>query len=453
MRSTLPKVLHRVGGRTFLETVLEKAESLPPSQIVVVLGASRGQIEPLLAGRQVAIVAQDPARGTGDAVRQALPSLESAQAPVLILSGDLPLVRVETLRALLERQREARLDLALLSFRPPDVQGMDRVLRDRSGRVRKIRQAGGAGPRETRSTEANAGIYCFRPDALRRALSHLIENPISGEIELFDVVEILVRRGGRVEAVEASDWREAWGVDTRRQLAGAEEIEHRRGIDRALDAGATLIDPSTTRIGPLVTVEPDTVIHPFVLLEGRTVLSSGCEIQAFTRINDSHVAPLAVIGPHCDVEGARIGKRARVGPFARLRPGTVLEEDVRVGNFVETKEAVLGPGVKALHHSYLGDTEIGAQANIGAGVITCNYDGRTKNRTVIGAGAFVGSDSQLIAPVTVGEGAYVGAGSTITQDVPPGALALSRVPQKNDEGWVERRREKPVRKREGGENR
>jgi bifunctional UDP-N-acetylglucosamine pyrophosphorylase/glucosamine-1-phosphate N-acetyltransferase len=202
------------------------------------------------------------------------------------------------------------------------------------------------------------------------------------------------------------------------------------------------MDPGSARIGPLVKVEPDVVIHPFVFIEGRTVLRAGCEVHSFTRVADSDVGANVVVGPHCDVEGAIIGPRCRVGPFARLRPGTVLEQDVRVGNFVETKEAVLRRGVKALHLSYLGDTEIGADANIGAGVITCNYDGEKKHRTSIGRGAFIGSDSQLVAPVTVGDGAYVGAGSTITRDVPADSLALSRIPQKSIEGWAARRRKK-----------
>jgi bifunctional UDP-N-acetylglucosamine pyrophosphorylase/glucosamine-1-phosphate N-acetyltransferase len=336
-----------------------------------------------------------------------------------------------------ERQRQEPLDAVVLSFRPPDPATLNRILRDSRGRVRGIARA--AAVKGARLVEASAGIYCFRRSALEAALSGLRVNRVSGELELADTVEKLARRSGRVEAI-GIDWREAWIIQTRRDLAAAEEIIHRRGIERALDSGVTLLDPSTTRIGPDVALEPDTVVHPFVILEGKTTVSSGCEIFSFTRVADSRIAPLAVIGPHCDIEGARIGERARIGPFARLRPGTVLEQDVRVGNFVETKEALLKQGVKALHLSYLGDTEIGAAANIGAGVITCNYDGRVKNRTVVGAGAFVGSDTQLVAPVTVGEGAYIGAGSTITEDVPAGALSLSRVPQKNKEGWVAKKR-------------
>jgi bifunctional UDP-N-acetylglucosamine pyrophosphorylase/glucosamine-1-phosphate N-acetyltransferase len=392
LRSSTAAVLHRVGGRTLLETVLEAAEGLSPAKIIVVLGPARREIQEMLAGRAVTLVVQDPPAGTGDAARRALAALPRSAGPVLILSGDVPLLRMETLRALLDRQRRGPLGLVFLS-------------------------------------------------ALRSGLARLSKT-LSREADLTELVAILTEGREDVAAVEAEDWREAWSIRTRRDLAAAEEIARRRAVERALDAGATIVDPNSTRIGPWVEVEPDVVIHPFVALEGHCVIREGCEVFSFTRVADSVLEPRAAVGPHCDIEGAKIGARSRVGPFARLRPGTVLEEDVRVGNFVETKKTVLKRGVKALHLSYLGDAEIGADTNIGAGTITCNYDGEKKHRTTIGQKAFIGSDSQLVAPVTVGDGAYVGAGSTITQDVPPGALAVTRVPQKNVEGWVARRLEK-----------
>jgi bifunctional UDP-N-acetylglucosamine pyrophosphorylase/glucosamine-1-phosphate N-acetyltransferase len=358
-----------------------------------------------------------------------------------VLSGGLPLLRVETLASVVQRQKRGALDAAFLTFRPPSIAGLPRVVRDGSGRVSGIAAAKGAGKEGSGTAEADAGVYCFAVPALKRALGRPA-GAGSPQADLARAVGALAAGGGKVEAVEAVDWREAWGIRTRRDLAGAEEIARRRAVERALDAGATIVDPGTTRIGAMVEVEPDVVIHPFVSLEGRTVLREGCEIHSFTRVADSVLEPGVVVGPHCDVDGAAIGARSRVGPFARLRPGTVLEEDVRVGNFVETKQALLRRGVKALHLSYLGDTEVGADANIGAGVITCNYDGEKKHRTAIGRGAFIGSDSQLVAPVTVGDGAYVGAGSTITKDVPAGALALTRAPQKVIDGWAVRRRKK-----------
>jgi bifunctional UDP-N-acetylglucosamine pyrophosphorylase/glucosamine-1-phosphate N-acetyltransferase len=435
-----------------LEAVLRSAESLRPSQIVVVLGASRAAVEPLLAGRDVTVVVQDPPRGTGDAVVRALAALSGGDGPVLILSGDVPLIRRETLTGLLDKVGEGA-DLALLTFRPPEPGAFGRVVRDRRGRVQRIVESRNATARERSIGEVNAGIYAFQAPALARAAARLREDPVSREIYLTDAVEILTSARNRVETAESGDWREAWGINTRTDLAAAEEIARRRALEAALEAGVTLIDPATIRIGPDVQLEPDVVLHPFVSLEGRTVLRERCEILPFTRIVGSEVAPDVVIGPHCDIEGAVIGARSRVGPFARLRPETVLEEDVRVGNFVETKKTTLRRGVKALHLSYLGDAEIGAETNVGAGIITCNYDGEKKNRTTVGSGVFLGSDSQLIAPVTIGEGAYVGAGSTITQDVPPGALAISRVPQKNIEGWAEKRRKRSGREAEGARGR
>ncbi len=440
LRSSRAAALHRVGGRTLLEATLETVEELTPAGIVVVLGPARREIEEILAGRAVKSVVQDPPAGTGDAARRGLALLPRSAGPVLVISADLPLLRIETLRALVNRRRRGSLALAFLSFRPPDAADFDRVVRDGAGYVVGIVAAkGGAAVPGEEAAEANAGVYCFEPRALRSGLARLAKAR-SRDADLARLVAVLAERRAEVAAVAAEDWREAWGIRTRRDLAAAEEIVRRRGIERALDAGATVVDPNATRIGPLVEVEPDVVIHPFVSLEGHSVLREGCEVFSFTRVADSVLGPRAAVGPHCDVEGAKIGARARVGPFARLRPGTVLEEDVRVGNFVETKKAVLRRGVKALHLSYLGDAEIGAEANIGAGTITCNYDGEKKHATKIGRKAFIGSDSQLVAPVTVGDGAYVGAGSTITRDVPAGALAVTRVPQKNVEGWVARRR-------------
>jgi bifunctional UDP-N-acetylglucosamine pyrophosphorylase/glucosamine-1-phosphate N-acetyltransferase len=442
MRSSLPKVLHRVAGRTLLEAVVDAAEGLAPSRIVVVVGAERERVEASLEGRNVRFALQDPPLGTGDAAARALAALGEGDGPVVILAGDTPLLRSETLERLVALRHENRLDLAFLTFRPPEPGAFGRVVRDTRGRPTAIVEDKNASARQKRIAEVNAGVYCFGPEALARALGRIGRNPVSGEYYLTDAVAILARAGGRVAALETEDWREAWGVNTRRDLAAAEELERRRAIERALDAGVTVLDPATVRIGPRVALAPDVVLHPFVSLEGRTVLSEGCEVLPFTRLLDTRMAPGSTIGPHCDSEGAEIGPHAHVGPYSRLRPGTVLEEDVRVGNFVETKNSRLGKGVKALHLAYLGDAEVGAGSNIGAGVITCNYDGEKKHRTSIGEGAFIGTDSQLVAPVTVGDGAYVGAGTTVTEDVPPGALALSRSPQVNKEGWVARRKGK-----------
>jgi bifunctional UDP-N-acetylglucosamine pyrophosphorylase/glucosamine-1-phosphate N-acetyltransferase len=448
MRSSRPKVLHRVAGRTLIEAVLAAAEGLVLSRVVVVAGRDRERIEDALSARPVSdrpepvFCVQDPPLGTGDAARVGLEGLGAGEGPILVLAGDTPLLRTETLRRLLETRREGDLDLAFLSFRPPEPADFGRVVRGPGGRVRRIVEAVNASRREKGIAEVNAGVYCFAPEALARALAGIRRNPVSREYYLTDAVELLASRGGKVEAIEAADWREAWGVNTRRDLAAAEELERRRGVEAALDAGVTVLDPATVRIGPGVSLEPDVILHSFVSLEGASALEEGCEILPFTRLRDCRIGAGASVGPHCEAEGARIGARARVGPFARLRPGSVIEEDVRVGNFVETKNTVLRKGAKAQHLSYLGDADVGAGSNIGAGVITCNYDGEKKHPTKIGEKAFIGSDVQLVAPVTVGAGAYVGAGTTVTEDVPEGALALSRVPQSNRDGWVARRKEK-----------
>jgi bifunctional UDP-N-acetylglucosamine pyrophosphorylase/glucosamine-1-phosphate N-acetyltransferase len=442
MRSTLPKVLHRVGGRTLIEAVVAAAEAVSPSRIVVVIGAGRERVAEALAGRAVTFVVQDPPLGTGDAARRAVEALGDGGGPVVILAGDTPLLRPETLQALVRRRAERELDAAILSFRPPEPGDFGRIVRDSRGAVRRIVEARHATAKEARIGEVNAGVYCFAPEALERALPKLKKAPGSGELYLTDAVGILAESGGRVEAVTAEDWREAWGVNTRRDLAAAEELERRRAVERALDSGATIHDAATVRIGPNVTLSPDAVLHPFVCLEGETTIGEGAEILPFTRLVDCVVAGGAVVGPHCELEKASVGARARVGPFSRARPGSVYEEDVRVGNFVETKNTVLRRGVKAQHLAYLGDADVGAGSNVGAGVITCNYDGEKKHPTKIGEKAFIGSDVQLVAPVSVGDGAYVGAGTTVTEDVPAGALALSRAPQVNKEGWVAKRKAK-----------
>jgi bifunctional UDP-N-acetylglucosamine pyrophosphorylase/glucosamine-1-phosphate N-acetyltransferase len=325
---------------------------------------------------------------------------------------------------LLDHFRATRAAAAFFSARPGDPGTLGRVVR-KNGRFSAIVEVRDATPAQKEIGEINAGIYCFDGPALRRGLRAIDDDNAAGEYYLTDAITALVRAKAPVEAIEIPDHREAMGVNSRRELAFADAVERRRGAERLIDQGATLLDPESTLVGPYVSAARDVVIHPFVVLEGRTRLAEACEIKSFCDLNDSIV-----------------GARTTVGPFARLRPGTVLEEDVRVGNFVETKKARLKRGAKASHLSYLGDTEVGEDANIGAGTITCNFDGEKKNITRIGRGAFIGSDSQLIAPVEIGEGAYVAAGSTITKNVPPGALAISRGAQRNIDGWVAGRKKK-----------
>ena len=425
MNSDLPKVLHRVAGRTMLDAVLDEAEKLSPSKIVVVAspGLAR-EAERFRSRPGVEVVVQDPPRGTGDAVGRAVSAIASSAGPVLVLSGDTPLITAESLRKLVDEFRRSRAAVVLFSARPEEPGSLGRIVR-KNGKFSGSVEVRDARPAERKIREINAGIYCFRREALLRGLGRVRDDNAAHELYLTDAVTALARAGERVEVLELADPREAMGVNSRRELAFADAVERRRGAERLIDQGATLLDPETTLVGPYVSAARDVVIHPFVVLEGRTRLAEGCEIKSF-----------------CDLNDATVGSRTTVGPFARLRPGTVLEEDVRVGNFVETKKALLRRGAKAAHLSYLGDTEVGEDANIGAGTITCNYDGERKHKTVIGKGAFIGSDSQLVAPVEVGDGAYVGAGSTITKDVPEGALAISRGSQRNIEGWARQRQKR-----------
>lgn len=424
MNSDLPKVLRRVAGRPMIDAVLDEAEKLLPRTVVVIVGHQRDRVLAHLKSRkrQVRVAVQDPPRGTGDAVRQSLSQLGDAEGPVLVLSGDTPLLTAASLRFLVSHLHRTRADLCLFTARPENPGTLGRIVR-RRGRLWRIVEVKDARPQELELREVNAGIYCFQAKALRKGLKGLSNENAAGEYYLTDAVATLIKARARVEAIELDDPREAMGVNSSRELALADAVERRRGAERLIDEGATLLDPESTLVGPYVSAARDVVIHPFVVLEGRTSLAEGCEIKSFCDLND------AVVGP-----------RSTVGPFARLRPGTILEEDVRIGNFVEAKKARLRRGAKASHLSYLGDAEIGEGANIGAGTITCNYDGRNKNFTRVGKGAFIGSDTQLVAPVEVGDGAYVGAGSTITKNVPPGALAISRGTQRNIEGWARRKK-------------
>jgi bifunctional UDP-N-acetylglucosamine pyrophosphorylase/glucosamine-1-phosphate N-acetyltransferase len=424
MNSDLPKVLHRVAGRPMIDAVLDEAEKLSPERIIIVVGHGRGRVVEHLKrrGGRFSIAVQDPPQGTGDAVVRAMPRLNGFRGAVVVLSGDTPLLTSESLRRLLAHFQSSRSDLSLYTAKPRTPGSLGRIVRKR-GRLSKIVEVKDATARELAIREVNAGIYCFSVEALRKGLKAISRRNAAGEFYLTDAVSALIRGGGRVDAIELADPREAMGVNSSSELATADAVERRRGAERLIEQGATLLDPESTLVGPYVSAARDVVIHPFVVLEGRTSLARGCEIKSFCDLND------AVVGP-----------RSTVGPFARLRPGTILEEDVRVGNFVETKKATLRRGAKASHLSYLGDADIGEDANIGAGTITCNYDGEKKNFTKIGKRAFVGSNTELVAPVVVGDGAYIGAGSTITEDVPAGALAIARGTQRNIEGWVRERR-------------
>jgi bifunctional UDP-N-acetylglucosamine pyrophosphorylase/glucosamine-1-phosphate N-acetyltransferase len=446
MRSARAKVLHELGGDPLVRYPLRALAALAPARVAIVAGHQAEAVRAVVDTAGMAglgdlrHVVQPEQRGTGHAVACAAGAFDGFDGDVLVLYGDVPLIRTETLRRLLDAHRAEDADLTLLTVCFPDPRGYGRILRDPEGRVVGIVEERDATAAERAISEVNLGVYAARARVLFPLLAELRPNNAQGELYLTDVVALAARGGRRVKTVGAENAAEVAGVNTRAELAQTEATLRRQVVERWMAAGVTFEDPATAYVGPEVSIGPDTVIGPNVHLRGRTRLGRGCRLDGSAYLVDVTVGDGAHLLFACVAEGAEVGAGARVGPFARLRPGTRLGERVHVGNFVETKQAVLGAGAKANHLTYLGDCEIGEDTNVGAGTITCNYDGFEKHRTRVGARVQIGSDTQLVAPVTVGDDAYVGAGTTVTRDVPPGALAVSRVPQRHVLGWTARRR-------------
>jgi bifunctional UDP-N-acetylglucosamine pyrophosphorylase/glucosamine-1-phosphate N-acetyltransferase len=435
MKSEVPKVLHPVNGVPMISRVLNVAAALEPASVVLVLGHKSERVEQHVgAAPGRAFVLQEPQLGTGHALAQALPFLANAQGDVLLLYGDVPLLTTHTMRALLGRHHEADAALTVLTAKVERPYGYGRIVRQ-DGELVRIVEERDATAAERAIDEINAGIYVMALAPLPGAVATLAPQNAQGEYYLTDLVSIYRRRGLRVSTLMLPSAGEIRGVNSRRDLAEVSGIVRNAKIEELMAAGVTVIDPATTFVESDVQIGADTVLHPNVYLEGRTVIGAACEIQAGTRLVNATVGDRVTIRNYCIVTDSTVADGAVLGPFAHLRPGSVVEAEAHIGNFVELKKTTLGRGSKASHLAYLGDAAIGDNVNIGAGTITCNYDGEKKHQTVIGDGAFIGSDSQLIAPVTVGRGAYVAAGSSITDDVPDGALAIARGRQVNKEGW------------------
>jgi len=438
MRSRTAKVLHPLLGRPLLSWVLAALHGLPAGPRAVVVGHQAGEVARVLPPG-FAPVLQRRLWGTGHAVRTARRSFAAAET-VLVLAGDTPLLRPATLRRLLAAHRRRRPAPTLLTAELADPGGYGRIVRDGAGGVRAIVEHDDADDATRAIREVNAGVYCFEAAFLDRALGRLRAANRQEEYYLTDVVGLAVRAGRPVAAVRSADATEIAGVNDRVQLAQAAAALRLRELERLMRAGVTVEDPATTLVEPGVRVGADSVRRAGTRLEGATVIAAGCEIGPHAILRDVRLGRGARVRAFTVAEGAVLGPGAEAGPFARLRPGTVLGRGARVGNFVEAKKARLGAGTKAGHLSYLGDAVLGRGVNVGAGTITCNYDGYAKHETRIGDGVFVGSDTQLVAPVSVGRGAIVGAGTTVTRDVPADALALSRAPQENRPGYAARRR-------------
>lgn len=442
MKSGVAKVLHRAHGLCLLEHVVRAVRGAGATSVAVVVGHQADLVQAAFSGRDLAFVRQDPPLGTGHAVQVARAVFaDRPEAIVLVVNGDLPLLRAETVNKLLSAHREAGTAATVLTAQLADPGAYGRVVRDGRGLVEAIVEAKDASPAELAIREINAGVYAFAATPLLEALDQLLPQNAQGEYYLTDVIGILVGRGLGVGAIAADEPEEVSGVNTLGELATASAVLARRKVNELLSAGVVIEDPESTHIQLDVVVEPDAVIRPFTFLEGRTVVRTGARVGPFVRVVDSEVGPGAQVLDHCFLSQCRVEDGAAVGPFAHIRPESVVGPGARVGNFVELKKTHLGAGSKANHLAYLGDATIGPKVNIGAGTITCNYDGTTKSPTYIEAGAFVGSNSTLVAPVRVGEGAYVAAGSAITEDVPADSLSLGRARQIVKEGWARKRRE------------
>lgn len=431
MRSALPKVLHPVAGKSMLGHVIDTARALQPQGIHVVIGHGAEQVRERLAADDLNFVLQSEQLGTGHAVAQALPALSAER--VLILYGDVPLIEADTLQRLLAKVGPEQ--LALLTVDLNDPTGYGRIVRDAGGKVIAIVEHKDATPEQRQICEGNTGILAVPGSRLADWLGRLSNNNAQGEYYLTDVIAMAVADGLAVATEQPLDAMEVQGANDRIQLSQLERHFQQRAARRLMAQGVTLRDPARFDLRGEATVGRDVLIDINVILEGWVVIEDGVEIGANCIIKDSTLRKGAQIKANSHLDGAEVGEGADCGPFARLRPGTVLGARAHVGNFVELKNALLGEGAKAGHLSYLGDAEIGARTNIGAGTITCNYDGANKFRTVLGEDVFIGSNSALVAPVNLGDGVTTGAGSVITEDVPAHNLALGRARQRNIEGW------------------
>ena len=446
MKSDRSKVLHRLAGIALIDHVLAASSALEPASVTIVVGHQAENVKKALAGRDFQFVLQEPQIGTGHALLQAEPALAGADGDVLLLSGDVPMLRNETIAGLLDAHRRAGAAATVLTadVDPPD--GYGRIVRDGSGAITRIVEHKDATDDERRIREINSGIYVFdlapagSQGGLFGALRRIGSSNAQGEYYLPDLVALYTAQGLTVATMTLPNGDEIKGVNSRIELAALSRDMRLRKCEELMQAGVTIEDPATTYIDAGVEVAPDTTIHPNVSLQGSTRIGARCEILSGCRLSNATVADDVLIRDYSIVIDSSIDAKATIGPFAHIRPGSSVGPDAHVGNFVELKKTSMGPGAKANHLAYLGDAVIGSRVNVGAGTITCNYDGVDKHQTVIEDGAFIGSDTQLVAPVRIGSGAYVAAGSSIVEDVPAGALALTRGRQINKEGWAAKKK-------------
>ena len=439
LKSSVAKVLHRAGGRTLVEHIIRACEPLKARETVVVVGHQAEQVTAVVEPFQATTVLQQPQNGTGHALQIAKRALGRAKLAV-VLPGDAPLVRTESLKVLVAAHRNGNAAATILSAVLADPSGYGRVVRKTETAVSAIVEESQLTDEQRDINEINSAIYCFTLEKLWPALSQLKPNNKHRELYLTDVIAGLNAKGETVQAQVAADSREVLGCNTRADLAEVDRVFRERKRAALMDDGVTIQLPETVLVDPDVTVGEDSIIEPGVQLLGKTKIGMRCTIRTGSVLSDALLGGDVTVEPHCVVAESRLDDGVIIGPFARLRPGNHLKAGARIGNFVELKKSVIGEGTKAMHLSYLGDTKIGTKSNIGAGTITCNYDGFQKHPTSIGNKVFIGSDTALVAPVRVGDGAYVAAGSTITENVPSDGLAIARGRQVNKPGWAAKKR-------------
>jgi bifunctional UDP-N-acetylglucosamine pyrophosphorylase/glucosamine-1-phosphate N-acetyltransferase len=441
MKSQLPKVLHAISGLPLIERVLRTAAALKPASITLVVGHGAGDVKrALVKRRQLHFVTQERQLGTGHALLQTRSLLEGKNGTVVLLSGDVPLLTVDSLKALLAAHAEAGAAATVITANLARPFGYGRIVRT-NGKIAKIVEERDTSPIQKAITEINSGIYAFDLAPLFAALDSIGTANKQDEYYLPDLVAIYRKQKREIATWTIDRADEIRGINSRTELAEVSTMVRQQKNEELMAAGVTLIDPATTYVDADVVVGPDTVIYPCVFLEGSTKVGSACEIHSGSRIVNSTIGDRVCVRNHTVVTDSTVDAGAFLGPFAHIRPGSHVGGDAHIGNFVELKKAVMGKGAKANHLAYLGDATIGEKSNVGAGTITCNYDGDKKHQTVIGKGVFVGSNSTLVAPVTLADGSYIAAGSAVTDDVPAGALAVGRARQENKDGWVAKRKE------------
>jgi bifunctional UDP-N-acetylglucosamine pyrophosphorylase/glucosamine-1-phosphate N-acetyltransferase len=439
LKSSLAKVLHRAGGRTLVEQVLRACAPLGAKRTIVVVGHQAEEVAAAVAPYGAATVLQQPQHGTGHAIQVARRALGNAKFAI-VLPGDAPLVRTETLKSLLSTHRKADAAATVLTAVVADPRGYGRILRKSDTAISAIVEESQLTGEQAEINEINSAIYCFTLNRLWPALAQVKPNNRHREIYLTDAVAVMAARGEKVLAQVAADAREVLGCNTRADLGEVDRIFREWKRAELMDAGVTIQLPETVLIDPEVQAGEDTVIEPGVQLLGRTKIGARCTVRSGSVLANSVLGDDVIVEAHCLVADSRLDENVIIGPFARLRGGNHLKAGVRIGNFVELKKSTLGEGTKAMHLTYLGDAKIGSKTNIGAGTITCNYDGFHKHPTSIGNKVFIGSDSALVAPVRIGDGAFIAAGSTITENVPPNGLGIARGRQMNKAGWANKKR-------------